>query len=113
MSAIRTAQLFGVRPDRTWRVAATKFLMENQHKKSIGDDASLLQQLDPFIGNLLLQAVHMGSLQEFIAKHRAAGVTNRTINHALAVVRRIVNLAATEWRDRMEKCTRARGGRVG
>jgi len=55
----------------------------------------------------------MGSLQEFIAKRRAAGVTNRTINHALAVVRRIVNLAATEWRDRMEECTRARGGRVG
>jgi len=59
MSAIRTAQLFGVRPDRTWRVAATKFLMENQHKKSISDDASLLQKLDPFIGNLLLQAVHI------------------------------------------------------
>jgi hypothetical protein len=27
-------------------VAATKFLMENQHKKRIGDDASLLQECE-------------------------------------------------------------------
>ena len=29
---IRAAQLYGVRPDRTFRAAATKFLNENQHK---------------------------------------------------------------------------------
>jgi len=96
---IRAAQLYGVRPDRTFRAAATKFLDENQHKRSIDDDALHLSQLDPFIGNLLLRQVHLDSLQAFIASRRADGVKTTTINLALGTVRRILNLAASEWRD--------------
>jgi hypothetical protein len=58
-----------------------------------------LAQLDPFIGDLMLKQVHMDSLQPFIAKRRADGVKTSTINGALAVVRRILNLSASEWRD--------------
>jgi len=96
---IRLVKLYGVRPDRTFRVAATKFLEENQHKRSIDDDAAHLERLDPFIGSLFLRQVHMDSLQPFIASRRADGVKTATINLSLAVVRRIVNLAASEWRD--------------
>ena len=96
---IRAAQLYGARPDRTFRVAATKFLNENQHKRSIDDDALHLAQLDPFIGNLFLKQVHLESLQPFIASRRADGVKTTTINLALGTVRRILNLAASEWRD--------------
>ncbi len=96
---IRTARVYGLRSDRTFRAAATRFLEENQHKKSIRDDAALLRQLDPFIGNLTLRQVHMGSLQPFIAKRRSDGVKTRSINNALALVRHILNLAAAEWRD--------------
>jgi integrase len=96
---IRLVKIFGVRPDRTFRVAATKFLEENQHKRSIDDDAAHLERLDPFIGSLFLRQVHMDSLQPFIASRRADGVKTATINLSLAVVRRIVNLAASEWRD--------------
>jgi integrase len=96
---IRAAQLYGVRPDRTFRAAATKFLNENQHKRSIDDDALHLSQLDPFIGSLFLKQVHLDSLQPFIASRRADGVKTTTINLALGTVRRILNLAASEWRD--------------
>ena len=96
---IRAAQLYGVRPDRTFRAAATKFLNENQHKRSIDDDALHLSQLDPFIGNLFLKQVHLDSLQPFIASRRADCVKTTTINLALGTVRRILNLAASEWRD--------------
>lgn len=96
---IRAAQLYGVRPDRTFRAAATKFLNENQHKRSIDDDALHLSQLDPFIGNLFLKQVHLDSLQAFIAGRRTDGVKTTTINLALGTVRRILNLAASEWRD--------------
>ncbi len=96
---IRMARVYGLRPDRSFRVAATKFLEENQHKKSIDDDARLLKQLDPWIGDLMLKQVHMGTLQRFITRRRKDGVKTRSINLALAVVRRIVNLAASEWRD--------------
>jgi hypothetical protein len=71
---IRTAKVFGVRSDRTFRAAATKFLQENQHKKSIDDDAAHLEKPDPFIGDLSLRQVHMDSLQPFIASRRADGV---------------------------------------
>jgi hypothetical protein len=96
---LREARLYGLRQDRSFRVAATKYLAENTHKRSLPDDASHLKALDPFIGGLSLKKVHMGSLQGFVDKRQADGVKARTINSALEVVRRILNLAATEWID--------------
>lgn len=72
-------------------------VLEPFANKSITEDALHLKQLDPFIGELELRQVHMGSLQPFIAKRKADGVKTKTINIALAVVRRILNLAASEW----------------
>lgn len=97
--------MFGVRPEHTFRAAATKFLSENQHKRSIDDDAIHLAQLDPFIGAMSLRAVDIDSLQPFIASRRADGVKTTTINLALGTVRRILNLAASEWRDDQHRMT--------
>jgi integrase len=96
---LREARLYGLRQDRSFRAAATKYLAENTHKRSLDDDAHHLKALDPFIGGLLLKKVHMGSLQAFIDKRRADGVKAKTINSALEVVRRILNLSASEWID--------------
>jgi len=96
---VREAQIHGLRPIHTFRAAATRFLQEYAQRKRVRDDAQLLKQLDPFIGELELRQVHMGTLQGFIAKKRSDGVKVRTINTALAVVRRILNLAAGEWMD--------------
>lgn len=79
--------------------AATKFLMENQHKRSIDDDAGRLREVVKYIGDLSLESIHIGSLQLFIEGRRKDGVSTRTINHGLKVVRRILNLAASEWMD--------------
>jgi integrase len=99
IESIRQATVYGVRPKRMFKEAATKFLLENQHKASIRSDAGRLKGLMPFIGNLSLESVHMGSLQPFIAARRKAGLKTRTINHGLQVVRHILNLAAGEWMD--------------
>jgi integrase len=99
IAQIRFARIYGVRPDRPFREAGTKFLEEHQHKKTIRQDGLLLRQLDPFIGSLTLRQVHMGSLQPFIAKRRSEGVKSRSINNSLALIRHILNLAASEWRD--------------
>lgn len=96
---IRTAVTFGVRPDRTFRAAATKYLNENGHKRSLKDDAWHLRILDPFIGPLKLRQVHMGTLQAFIEARRKEGVKAKSINLTLGCVRRILNLAASEWLD--------------
>jgi len=58
-----------------------------------------LRQLDPYIGDLVLERVHDGTLARFIAARRAKGVRSKSINNALGVVRQILNLAARRWRD--------------
>jgi integrase len=52
---------------------------------------------------LELKQAHMGSLQDCIAKRRQVGVKTKTLNMALAVVRRVLNLASSEWMDRQGK----------
>src|SRR5450631_952018 len=100
---LRETRIYGMREARSFRTAATKFLREYHHKRSIKDDAMHLKQLDPFIGALELKKVHMGSLQGFIEKRRQDGVKAKTLNMALAVVRRVLNLASSEWMDRQGK----------
>lgn len=99
LETIRQAKVYGVRPKRTFREAATKFLLENQHKRSIQSDAHRLKTLDKYIGDLRLDSVHMGALQPFISARRKEGIKIRTINHGLQIVRHILNLAAAEWMD--------------
>jgi integrase len=106
MEEIRNAKLYGVRLRRTWREAGAKYLKEAT-KSSIGRDADILEALDPFIGDLPLTAVHMGTLQPFIENRRNGFMRDdklvlwkmRTINYALQTVRHILNLAAGEWMD--------------
>jgi hypothetical protein len=100
---LRETRLYGTRELRSFRSAATKYLLDYKLKKRIKDDALQLKQLDPFIGGLELKQVHMGSLQDFIAKRRQDGVKTKTLNMALAVVRRVLNLASSEWMDRQGK----------
>ncbi|MCD6047000.1 MAG: hypothetical protein K0S08_647 [Gammaproteobacteria bacterium] len=99
LETIRQAEVYGVRPKRTFRDAAIKYLLENQHKKSIASDVGRLKVLEPFIGDFTLESIHMGSLQPFIQARRKQGIKTRTINHGLQVVRHVLNLAAGEWMD--------------
>ncbi|MFY0609935.1 MAG: tyrosine-type recombinase/integrase [Hyphomicrobiaceae bacterium] len=99
MEEARQAQVFGVRPSRTFEQAAAKFILENRHKRSISDDISRLKGLLPSIGSIAVDRLHMGSLQPWIAERRSKGVATGTINHGLQIVRRILNLAASEWVD--------------
>ena len=95
---VRQASVYGVRPSRTFRQAADKYLNEAT-KRSIGRDAQDLKVIDPFIGELTLEQVHMGTLQGFLEARRAQGVKSATVNRTLAVVRQVLNLAARLWRD--------------
>lgn len=95
----RQAQVYGIRPTRTFEQAAAKFVMENQHKRSIDDDISRLKGIVPWIRHIPIHKIHMGTLQPWIEARRKGGVSIGTINHGLAVMRRIFNLAAGEWVD--------------
>lgn len=68
----RQATVYGVRPTRTFREAATKHLLESQ-KSSLKDDALQLKILDAYIGDVSLDLVHMGTLQSFIQTRQKEG----------------------------------------
>ncbi|MES2142689.1 MAG: hypothetical protein V4471_07415 [Pseudomonadota bacterium] len=99
LEQIRQASVYGVRPKQIFKEAATKYLMENQHKASLHIDAGNIRMLDKFIGDLPLDGIHMGTLQPYITIRRKEGVKTRTINHGLQIVRRILNLAASEGKN--------------
>jgi len=99
INQIRNASLYGVRPVRIFREAATKYLLEHQHMPSIKDTAIVLKQLDGFIGDVALNRIHDGAVAGFVRRRISDGVSHRTINIALERVVRILRLAATMWRD--------------
>jgi len=99
LEIIRQAKVYGIRPKRSFRQAATKFLLENQHKRSIHTQAKALKIMDTFVGGLALETIHMGTLQSYIEARRKDGVKARTINHGLQMIRRVLNLASSEWMD--------------
>src|SRR6185369_10187107 len=103
---IRQAAIYGTRPRRKFREAATRYLTEFAWKRSIERDARALKDLNPFVGDIWLDCVHNDSFKAYIDTRRnhppkgckppAAG----TINCNLAVARRMLNLAARLWRDK-------------
>ena len=99
MEETRQAQVYGVRPRRTFEQAAAKFVLENQYKRSLASDIVQLRLLMPSIGSMPLDRLHVGILQTWVQARRRAGKAVSTINHGLKIVRRILKLAATEWID--------------
>ena len=83
---------------RSFRSAATHYL-QTETKKSLDRDAECLARLDPWIGHLLLDQVHQGTLDGYIKHRRDNGISSGTVTRELAVVRRILTLAARFWRD--------------
>lgn len=108
----RQARLFGVRPKVTFEEAAAYYLALRQEKVSLDDEIYHLKRVMPHIGHLALDQVHNGTLRPFIEADKAPVVvkrangkevrkvrSNKTVNLALGIVRRILNLAARDWRD--------------
>jgi integrase len=96
----RQAQIYGVRPSRTFEKAAAKFVLENQHKRSLRSDVGRLKQLMPWVDSIPLDHIHLGTLQPWLRHRQKEGLSTGTINHGLKVVRRILNLATSEWIDK-------------
>jgi integrase len=95
----RQAKLFGVRRKWTFDEAAAKYLLDHQDKISIQTDIYLLESMMPHIGKLTLDRIHDGTLTPYVQHRKAEGRANKTVNLAIALVRRILNLAARKWRD--------------
>ncbi|NWE69007.1 tyrosine-type recombinase/integrase [Pseudomonas gingeri] len=99
----RQQKIYGVRKVRTWREAATRFLLEVKDQPSINISATYMEQLDPFIGDMPITHIDDDALAPYIRSklkpESGRPVTNRTVNIALQRVIRVLNLCARKWRD--------------
>ncbi len=95
----RLQQHYGIRPSRSFEEAAARFVIEHSHKRSIDSDVGRLKGILPWIAKLPIDQVHMGTLQPWLGSRRRNGVSAGTINHGLQVIRRILNLASSDWID--------------
>lgn len=99
LDQLRQQIVYGVRQKRLFREAAARYLETNIQKKSIETDAIHLRQLVEWIGDIPINQIHDGTLRPFIEHRLKGGKKKKTVNLALQVVRRILNLAARSWRD--------------
>ena len=75
-----------------------RYLAEIPDKRTVDMDRLHLRQLDPFLRGKRLHEINMDVLWPFIhARRERDGVANATVNRALEIVRRILNLAHQEW----------------
>jgi integrase len=96
LQEIDNAEIYGQRPDRTFAVAAAKFL--DDYPEAARYEIHLAS-LMPYIGSLWLRQVSKQSLKPWIEARYKEKVSARTINWGLEAVRRILRLAAYYWRD--------------
>lgn len=96
---LRALKLLGERPARIFEGVAAHYLLTHQDKASIATEAFLLIGVMPYIGQLQLPQVHDATLKPYVDARLKDGIAHKTINLALGVVRRILNLCATTWRD--------------
>ena len=94
----RKTMIYGDRLQYTFEQAATRYIKE-ETKKSLPRDIQDLRQVMPFIGGLMLEQVHDGTLQRFVDKRRVDGVKSGTVNRALSVVGIVLKRANKRYRD--------------
>ncbi|RZL39868.1 MAG: site-specific integrase [Rubrivivax sp.] len=99
LDELREVHLHGERPERTFNEASAHYVLTHESKVSLETEIYMLESVMPFIGNLKLPQIHDGTLAPYVQHRLGEGLAHKTVNLALGVVRRILNLAATSWRD--------------
>ena len=92
---LREIRVYGERPQRTFRDAIQRYLLEYSSKKSIDRDAAVMRDVDSFIGQLPLDRINNDSFARYREARRHLSV--RTRNQKIALARRVLRLAATVW----------------
>lgn len=82
---------------KSWDDAAAAWLVEKQHKASIGRDAAVIDWLRPYFGGLALDAIDRDAVVR-VARIKAEASSPATANRMLALVRSILRRALHVWR---------------
>ena len=84
----------------TFAQAAARYLKQElrAEKASLVTETYLLAPVVKLIGDLPLNQVHDGTLKEFVDERLNDGISYKSVNLALGVVRHILNIAHKKWR---------------
>lgn len=82
---------------KTWLDAATRWLSESTHKRSIKDDILILQWLDPYLRNKKLISIDKNLIETIANIKESTGVKPSTVNRMLEIIRAILNKCVKEW----------------
>lgn len=79
--------------------AAARYVREKGaiNSPSLQNDISMLKPVIKLVGSLTLDQITNDALKPFIQARLSQGLKKKTVNHSLALVRNICNLAANEW----------------
>lgn len=84
-------------PKKLWQAAATRWIEESGHKRSLVDDKTHLRWLAPLLKNIYLQDITTDSIDTIAKKKESTGVSPASVNRMLEVVRAILRRAHKEW----------------
>jgi len=89
-------QRLGVKPDRSWKEAAVRWLKETSHKRSHDKDVAKLRWLDRHLGSRMLSEVTR-DLIDRIGEIKAKESSQPNANRYLALIRSILRRARDDW----------------
>ncbi len=116
LKEIRDATVHGLRPKRSFRQCAARYLNENSYRRGISRDRDALVDMDSFIGDLYIDQMHDGSFERYREARRnpteprpgrkkIKPLSNGTLNRHIGVAARVLHDCATKWRDERANLT--------
>ncbi len=73
----------GEKPRRTWNEAVVRWLKEQSHKATAGEDVTKLRRLDQFLGGRPLDTISRALIDKITDRKLAEGLSNATVNRTL------------------------------
>ena len=87
----------GVRPRRSWKEAAVRYLALKANLRSIADVRRIFVKLDPYLGELDLHRITGDVIWKVIEAEGKKGNKPATVNRYLCVIRALLRMARDEW----------------
>ena len=85
------------KPRHTWNEAVVRWLKEQSHKATAGEDVAKLRWLDPFLGGKTLDTISRALVDKITDAKLAQGLSNATVNRTLELLRAILRKSVNDW----------------
>ncbi len=90
---------------RNFREAAAEYLTRHAERRGIGRDVTALQNLDSYIGAKYLDEIYDETFQPFRDERAKEGICVGTVDRDIGTAARVLEEAATKYRDEVTKLT--------